>query len=47
MEVHLAVCASIPKAPNHSGNHALEVEMEGELAGEYPTAEAWQCTEFP
>ena len=43
----LAVRASIPKAPDHSRNHVREELVEDELADEYPTVVAWQCSEFP
>lgn len=44
---HLVVYASIPKAPNHSGNRAQEEQMGDALADGYPTVAAWQYSEFP
>lgn len=46
-EAHLAECASIPKAPNHLGNHVREELMGDALADEYPIEVASQYNGSP
>lgn len=44
VEVRLVEYASIPKAPSHSRNHALEELMGDGLADESPIVVASQCS---